>query len=353
MPLRASWPTRPSPADLFNQQREDWYLAPRLAFDAWLAQQAFRASSAEVYRAQWGLFLDWLAAQGQTLQTVDTRSIALFVAGLSIRKPQRARYLRLIERVLDHIRAIEFASTNPARFIAQDGAAAWREADNNDPTGFLSAAERTRLTTFLQAPLEASAPFQRWKARRDRALIAVFLGGGLKVGETRLLTVSCIEALPFLLIETANPAFTRRTHLLPFAVTALEVWLAERQRHAFSGDLLFPASLSGGPMHKATVLRAVDTLVEAADVISARQQRVSPQTLRNAFAASLFECNTDHDVIQQWLGLIQPVSIARLHLAWQAWCVQQEEPVSVGPVGAPWPPELAITSTDAPTTAPE
>src|ERR1700744_6018922 len=180
--------------DLFDQEREDWRRDPRIAFDAWLAKQQFRKSSAEVYQAQWGLFLDWLKVRHANLITVDTRTIADFVAGLSIRKPQRVRYLRLIERVLDHVREIELASTNPARFIAQDGEAAWRNARDNDPTGFLSHTERTALIAQLFAPLPELSVAQRWRERRDRALIAVFLGGGIKTGEAAALTVSCINA---------------------------------------------------------------------------------------------------------------------------------------------------------------
>src|ERR1700744_6374132 len=102
--------------DLFDQEREDWRRDPRIAFDAWLAKQTFRRSSAEVYQAQWGLFLDWLAVRRKHLGSVDQQTIENFVAGLDIRKPQRLRYLRLIERALDHVREIERASTNPARF---------------------------------------------------------------------------------------------------------------------------------------------------------------------------------------------------------------------------------------------
>jgi hypothetical protein len=172
-------------SDLFDQEREDWRRDPRIAFDAWLSKQHFRRSSAEVYQAQWGLFLDWMALRHTTLMTVDTRTIADFVAGLAIRKPQRVRYLRLIERVLDHVREIELASTNPARFIAQDGEAAWRNARDNEPTGFLTPQERALLVAHLFSPVSQLSAAQRWRERRDRALIAVFLGGGLKTGENR------------------------------------------------------------------------------------------------------------------------------------------------------------------------
>ena len=318
--------------DLFDQEREDWRRDPGIAFDAWLAKQQFRKSSAEVYQAQWGLFLDWLKVRHANLITVDARTIADFVAGLSIRKPQRVRYLRLIERVLDHVREIELASTNPARFIAQDGEAAWRNARDNEPTGFLTSHERALLIAQLFSPVSELSAAQRWRERRDRALIAVFLGGGLKTGEARTLTVSCVTAgSPRAMIESPNPLMTRHTRLSPFAVAALDAWLAERRLSELAGNLVFPASPSGRPMHKATMLRSVDALIEAAGFAESRESRASPQTLRNTFAADLFETGVTPEMVGQWLGFMQPVSANRLHRAWRTWSDQQKDTTSDAP----------------------
>ncbi|WNC92995.1 tyrosine-type recombinase/integrase [Paraburkholderia sp. FT54] len=321
---------RPAPStDLFDQQREDWRRDPQIAFDAWLAKQHFRRSSAEVYQAQWGLFLEWLGMRQKSLVTVDTRTIAEFVAGLDVKKTQRARYLRLIERVLDHVREIESTSTNPARFIAQDGEAAWRNARDNEPTGFLNHAERTALIAHLFSPLPDLSAAQRWRERRDRALIAVFLGGGLKTGEGASLTVSCVNAgSPWVAIESANPMLTRRTRLAPFAAAILDAWLAERRLSELAGNLVFPASPSGRPMHKATMLRAVDALIDGAGIAESRASRASPQTLRNTFAADLFESGVEAELVGQWLGFVQAVSANRLYRAWQNWMDQQDSPAS-------------------------
>jgi site-specific recombinase XerD len=310
--------------DLFDRERQDWLINPNIAFDAWLAKQNFRNSSADVYRAQWGLFLDWLQVRHKNLVTVDMQSIAEFVGGLSIRKPQRARYLRLIERVLDHVREIELASTNPARFIAQDGEAEWRNARDNEPTGFLTTAERTALVEHLSSPVTHLSAAQRWRERRDRALIAVFLGGGIKTGEARTLPVACMtRGSPWVVIEAANPLFTRRTRLAPFAVSVLEAWLDERQHAGLPGELVFPASPSGRPMHKATMLRAVDALVESAGIAQSRDARASPHTLRNSFAADLFESGVEPEMVGQWLGFAQSVSANRLYRAWKTWNEQE------------------------------
>lgn len=304
---------------MFDRGASDWIVSPDTAFDAWLAMQEYRRSSADVYRAQWGAFLAWLRANQKNLATVDTASIANFVGELPIRKTQRMRYLRLIERVLDHIRQTELASTNPARFIAQDGEATWRHARDNEPTGFLTPAERAKLLAYLFSPIGVSGSAY-WKERRDRALVAAFLGAGVKTGEARVLTISCINTSGTSLhIPSTHPDFARETHLASFAIALLEAWLVERKRQNIAGDLVFPASHAGRPMHKATMLRAIDAIVESAGLASSRTARASPQTLRNTYAAELFEHDVPPERVCKWLGFVRPISSNRLHRAWKNW----------------------------------
>jgi integrase len=301
--------------EIFDHERANWYTDPRSAFDSWMAHQAFKASSANVYRAQWGLFLEWLTVKRIDLRTVDRLAIEQFVTQLKIRKPQR-----LIERVLDHVREIEMASTNPARFIAQDGEAPWRDARENEPTGFLAHGERAALIRYLFSPIGDLPAGQRWRERRDRALVGAFLGGGVKTGEAAALTVSnYLWNQPWITIEAPNPPLNRETRLAPFAIALLDHWISERKTARLLGNLLFPSTPSGRPMHKATMLRAIDAVIEAAGIADSRTARASPQTLRNTFAADLFESGTAPERVGQWLGFQQQISAHRLHRAWQNW----------------------------------
>ncbi|MFT4435679.1 tyrosine-type recombinase/integrase [Caballeronia sp. 15715] len=310
----------PKTREIFNHERANWYTDPRSAFDSWMAHQAFKASSSDVYRAQWGLFLEWLTSKRIDLRTVDRLAIEQFVTQLEIRKPQRVRYLRLIERVLDHVREIEMASTNPARFIAQDGEAPWRDARENEPTGFLAHGERAALIRYLFSPIGDLPTGQLWRERRDRALVSAFLGGGVKTGEAAALTVSNYSwSQPWLTVEATNSALNRETRLAPFAIALLDNWISERKTARLLGDLLFPSAPSGRPMHKATMLRAIDAVIEAAGIANSRAARASPQTLRNTFAAELFESGTAPERVGQWLGFQQQISAHRLHRAWQNW----------------------------------
>jgi site-specific recombinase XerD len=314
----------PNTSDLFDQQQADWQADPHAAFDAWLAQHEFRASSADVYRAQWSNFLAWLSAKRTTLLTVQRPVIEQFIAQLDIRRQQQMRYLRLIERVLDHVREVESAATNPARFIAQDGDAAWRKTRDNEPTGFLTHDERASLIAHLYSPMGALPTGQRWREWRDRALVAVFLGAGVKTGEAAQLPVDCYApGAPYITVDASNPLQIRQARLATFAIELLETWIEERGAANLAGSLLFPAAPSGRSMHKATMLRAIDAVMDASGVSASRIARASPQTLRNTYAAQHFEEGTDLDRVGQWLGFQQNISSHRLHRTWQEWTGEQ------------------------------
>ena len=107
------------------------------------------------------------------------------------------------------------------------------------------------------------------------------------------------------------------------SVVSFGAWLEARKLAGLPGQLVFPGSPSGRPMHKATVLRAIDALMEAAGVAQTRAERASPQTLRNTYAADLFERGFDIDRVGQWLGFLQPISAGRLHRAWKTWAERE------------------------------
>jgi site-specific recombinase XerD len=76
-------------------------------------------------------------------------------------------------------------------------------------------------------------------------------------------------------------------------------------------------------MHKATMLRAIDAVVDASGIAASRVARASPQTLRNTYAAELFDEGVDPERVGQWLGFQQMISVHRLHRAWQDWMGEQ------------------------------
>ena len=66
------------------------------------------------------------------------------------------------------------------------------------------------------------------------------------------------------------------------------------------------------------MLRAIDAIVESAGP-RRRAPRASPQTLRNTYAAELFEHDVPPERVGKWLGFMRPISSNRLHRAWKNW----------------------------------
>ena len=91
-------------------------------------------------------------------ERIEAEDLLAFVMGGEELEPddqigegERAEYLRLIERVYDHLAKQQPRLPNPARRAAlnPDPAADWPMAPANEPTGFLAPAERE--VTLLEA----------------------------------------------------------------------------------------------------------------------------------------------------------------------------------------------------------
>lgn len=306
--------------DLFNQSSADWVADPRRTFDAWLSARHFRGSSADVYRAQWNHFLDWLNDRGRTLLNTEPSLIDEFAATLDVKRQQRARYLRIMERVFDDMFQERPAAGNPARPVARAIDAPWTDTRSNAPTGFLSETERMQLwAAFEQSVAENGVPLH-WRDLRDRAMGAMLLGTGLKLSEAETLPLSSLALSErSVRIEGTDPRYVRLLPLSEQTTTIVERWMVARQQAGVDGELVFPAGRGGRAMHKATVLRAIDTIVEGVGLMNIRNARISPQTLRNAYAATLFESGESDEFVAERLGFAQLLSAKRLRTAWLDW----------------------------------
>lgn len=387
---QATWPYGSSPdgipvSDLFAPSAADWDRDPLSSFDGWLVLSGFKSSSADVYRTLWRHFAEHLSHQHLRLSQATPSVINGFLARLEANRPHKARYLRVIERVLDHIARSADApagSVNVARGVAVRMDAAWREAGPNRPMGFLTPEERHQVQGHLEQRLwalkaeqicawdDAGTPLRvrsgmkesgsqegvrqepRHKARkaagglasgaaqqapgiqersheeavreaRDLVLCGAYLYGGIKVGEAQGLTVSCaMLGEEWLLVEAADPRYSRRLPLTPLLRALLEHWLVVRAAAGTLGRLMFPSDASGRPMHKATCLRAIDALMRAAGLPAEREERASPQTLRNTYGATLLDAGNPDGLVAERLGFDTLVTAHRFRDAWLAWQVR-------------------------------
>ena len=150
--------------------------------------------------------------------------------------------------------------------------------------------------------------------------MATFAGAGLKMAELQELTVSCIfESDDWITIGSPDAPDGRRAQMQPFAHVLMQQWLKIRAEADTVGTLVFPATREGRTMHKATVLRATAEQVRLAGISATRDERASPQTLRNSYAATLFQANMPIELIAEALGFRQIISAQRLLGAWETW----------------------------------
>jgi len=301
-----------------------WQQSPLACFDAWLTTQDFAQSSSEIYQVQWQQFVVWLSEQRIALSAVEPDTVERFLINLDIKQDQRQRYLRLIERVFNYLRRNNFGTANPATQVALHPEHDWTSVPPNEPTGFLSTAEHATLVTYLSAtPPQKLTIASRWRTLRDRTIVATFAGAGLKMSELQGLTLNAVNLDQALLtVFSTGTVVSHRAQLQTFAQTLLKHWLDVREQAQTAGNLVFPATREGRTMHKATVLRATTEQIKLAGISQDRDERASPQTLRNTYAANLFETDASIESIAETMGFKQIISAQRLKGAWETWAAR-------------------------------
>lgn len=327
--------------DLFKTDANAWDTDPKTTFEQWMSQQPgrgisrehIRISSAEVYRAQWGRFVAWIEQKSIKLSEVDSATISAFLESLDNNRPQRDRYRKLIQRVLADLikNTAEVGFMNPAAQAMREEGAKWKEADGNLPTSFLQPAERVLLANHLISPIAAEKERDQWREARDRAIVGLCVGAGLKVAEIVLLTVNCIDLRGnhWITLRDKRSQFSHRTRPFDYAAQALTTWLHHRERMATEGNLLFPSDIktiikNGKPVtsiHPSTIVRITESVIAESGVKALRgdEHRASPQTLRNSYAAELFEQGESPEMVAERMGFVQIVSAERLFASWQMW----------------------------------
>ena len=327
---------------------EVWETEPLVAFQAFVISAEFqllgrrkvansantlpspmRASSARIYTLMFGKFLRWLSEREIRLLEVTNAHILTFLEHApasadpeSKARPKkdlnssiRVRYLRIFERVFQHLQV----HPNPARHAAFDiyksGDKELRGKDLDKVA--MTAAEHAAFMLALPLAPAAVLPLpgakvgivhQRgWKRRRDRAMQAMMLGCGLKVSEIIGIATDSMGAVDATgcLPVTVSPAATagtsrwHQTQLRAFAVQEVLAWKLERAALKIPGALLFPATLQGGILDKATVYRQVKaTFLRAGIDIG----RFGGRTLRNSFAVRELETGASIELVGEFMG---------------------------------------------------
>lgn len=139
----------------------------------------------------------------------------------------------------------------------------------------------------------------QWKSVRDRAILEILYGSGLRVSEVCDLTVQSISSDRTSLRVMGKGSKERLVPLSGPSVSAIAAWLAVRSEVAGdrSGSGLF-LSARGNPIGRRDVARLLDDACRRAGVPGGAH----PHALRHSFATHLMDNGADTRAIQELLG---------------------------------------------------
>ncbi|WP_460273865.1 site-specific tyrosine recombinase XerD [Celeribacter sp. ULVN23_4] len=244
-------------------------------------------------------FSEWLARRGQTFESatrdhVESYLVACEAEGLA--QSTRARRLSSIKQLY--------------RFAFEEG---WRE---DNPAIQIKGPGRTkRLPKTLSEDevarlLDASREMGRTEADRLRntCLMEILYATGMRVSELVSLPVSATRGDPRLLLIMGKGGKERMAPLSDPARAALKDWLllrdaaeelAKKEFGTKASPFLFPSRSKDGHVTRDGFYKLIKEIAVQAGVSPAK---VTPHTLRHAFATHLLAHGADLRAIQTLLG---------------------------------------------------
>lgn len=318
--------------ELFSR-REMWRLNIEDEFNKFVKDRAFvelslrkreklyplRQASITIYTLMFNKLLKWTRDMGYDLLDLSAEHLLDFLEdreedGKRVRESTvvRRQYLTIVERLYAHLKL----EPNPARHACFRISHERQTLVGKDlPTAALTPQQEQAFYDALpDAPRDAENPSKGWKKRRNRAMQALMLGGGLKVVETIHLKTDNVEEpdeagmmkvwIPKPTIRSAMDE--HETLLRPPASHIVQAWVTERKAlgkgedAALPGEFLFPATTNGNPMEKTQVYRYVKETLEAAGI---KVDREGGRTLRNAYAVRELAEGEEIEDVRERLGL--------------------------------------------------
>ncbi len=243
-------------------------------------------------------FVSWLNASGQQLRAVTRGDIENYLVHCSdqgLAKSTRARRLSAIKQLYRFAFDEGWRSDNPAIQIKGPG------RDQRLP--------KTLDVTEVDRLLEAARITGRSKTDRLRntCLMETLYATGMRVTELVSLPVSAARGDPRMLLILGKGGKERMVPLSPPAREAISAWLKQRdedeEKAIANGNprsrFLFPSRGKSGHLTRHRFYLLIKELAVAGGV---SPSKVTPHTLRHAFATHLLANGADLRSIQTLLG---------------------------------------------------
>jgi integrase/recombinase XerD len=250
-----------------------------------------------------------LLATRRAARTVDAYRRDLAQLAAWRRGPVSAATTEELERWLAELRAAGVAPTTVARRVAAVRAFFRHQlllgVREDNPAAALQLPRRTRTLPRTLSPGEAerlidAAAGTTPRAMRDRALVELMYGAGLRVSEVTGLQRRSVDLEERVVRALGKGSKERLVPLGRPAVESLRRYIAMGRPHldTRSRPELF-LNARGGPLTRAGAFLILRRLAEKAGL---DPQRVHPHLLRHSFATHLLEGGADLRSVQEMLG---------------------------------------------------
>ncbi len=264
-------------------------------FLTWLAAERGRsANTLAAYRRDLRAYCTWLTQRSTPLQAVAEEDVVAYV-----------HHLRAAGRAPSSVARALVAVRSLHRFLAAEGLAAGDPAGAVDvpkvPQGLPKALSEAEVEALIDAVV-GDGP----AARRDRAMIEVLYGSGLRISELVGLRVGDLDLSSALLRVQGKGGRERVVPLGRLAQEALGEWQAvggrpamEPERWARRGDAeaLF-LNQRGGRLSRQGAWSIVRRTGDRAGL----GERLTPHVLRHSCATHMLERGADIRAVQELLG---------------------------------------------------
>jgi integrase/recombinase XerC len=243
----------------------------------------------------------------------DLRQLAAFLA--RGHRSLATATLNDLRRFLAQLSTLGYARASIARRVGSIHTffrwAAAGDHVRNDPAALLGRPKvASRLPTVLRVPeatalVEAPVPsgddeIERAIALRDRAILELMYGSGLRVSEVAGLTLDSVDLDRGRVLVFGKGSKERELPLSDPAVEAIGAWI-RLGRPAMTSEAPVPA-LFVNRRNTQIGVRDIRRLVGRYGVAALTGRRVTPHTLRHSFATHLLEGGADIRAVQELLG---------------------------------------------------
>lgn len=234
------------------------------------------------------------------------------------------RYVRLINDVFEHLVILGLRETNPAAELLAEFSKRNRDRPDVKLPECLDAEQDARLRELI-----LSMPTNTWTGCRNRAMLALFAGGGLTLFEGIHIELENLDLAKKRLTTPSTPSGSRLAHSVPlpeWCVEPLTTWLKCLEGRGSEWRYLFPSSAGGGdpvPTDEPLAENSVYSLISGAlEEVGFGGQDRGAAVLRNTYALRNLVADTNQNDLLSWMGLkpdsLQLFRIARLRGLWSS-----------------------------------